>query len=140
MQKPGRRGQIGLLLIYDKEDEHMSKKVQRGELYYADLSPVTGSEQGGYRPVLIIQNNVGNRYSSTVIVAALSGQVNTKNDLPTHHVIRNYPGLNEDSVILLEQIRTIDKRRLRNYIGTLSEKDIKQVDCCLAVSLDLNIA
>lgn len=118
----------------------MSKKVQRGELYYADLSPVTGSEQGGYRPVLIIQNNVGNRYSSTVIVAALSGQVNTKNDLPTHHVIRNYPGLNEDSVILLEQIRTIDKRRLRNYIGTLSEKDIKQVDCCLAVSLDLNIA
>lgn len=118
----------------------MLKNIHRGELYFADLSPVVGSEQGGYRPVLIIQNDVGNHYSSTVIVAALSGRVNTKNDLPTHHVIRNYPGLSEDSVILLEQIRTIDKKRLRNYIGALGKKDMNRVDCCLAVSLELNIA
>lgn len=113
----------------------MQKKILRGELYFADLSPVIGSEQGGYRPVLIIQNNVGNRFSRTVIVAALSGQVNTKNDLPTHHIIGAYAGLKEKSAILLEQIRTIDKKRLRNYIGILSEDDMRNVDRCLAISL-----
>lgn len=126
-------------LITYEEDEYMSKNIHRGELYFADLNPVVGSEQGGYRPVLVIQNDVGNYYSSTVIVAALSGRVNTKNDLPTHHVIRNYPGLSEDSVILLEQIRTIDKKRLKNYIGVLGEKDMNRVDYCLIVSLGLNL-
>ncbi|MCI8710052.1 MAG: type II toxin-antitoxin system PemK/MazF family toxin [Dorea sp.] len=116
----------------------MSKKISRGELYFADLSPVKGSEQGGCRPVLVIQNNEGNRFSATVIVAALSGQIHHKGGLPTHHIIRGYPGLKEDSVILLEQIRTVDKRRLRNYIGTLSAKDMAQVNSCLSVSLGLD--
>lgn len=113
----------------------MSKKVRRGELYFADLSPVVGSEQGGYRPVLVIQNNVGNYYSATVIVAALSGQISSKFNMPTHHIIDAYAGLKEKSVILLEQIRTIDKKRLRNYIGILNEDDMRQVDRCLAISL-----
>ncbi len=123
------------LFTYDKEDEKMLRKVRRGELYFADLSPVIGSEQDGYRPVLIIQNNVGNYCSPTVIVAALTGKINPKSDLPTHHIIGGYAGLKERSVILLEQIRTIDKKRLRSYIGTLNENDMKQVNRCLAVSL-----
>lgn len=118
----------------------MSKKILRGELYFADLSPVVGSEQGGYRPVLVIQNNVGNRFGATVIAAALSGQVHTKSSLPTHHIIRGYPGLKEDSVILLEQIRTVDKRRLKNYIGILNENDMAQVNHCISVSLALDNA
>ena len=95
----------------------MTRKVYRGELYFADLNPVVGSEQGGHRPVLIIQNNIGNLYSPTVIVAALSGQISTKADLPTHYIVKNCSGLNEESMILLEQIRTIYKKRLQNYIG-----------------------
>lgn len=118
----------------------MQKKILRGELYFADLSPVIGSEQGGCRPVLIIQNDVGNRFSATVIIAALSGQVHTKSCLPTHHIIRGYPGLKEDSVILLEQIRTIDKKRLRNYVGILNKNDMEEVNRCLSVSLDLDNA
>lgn len=118
----------------------MVRKVYRGEMYFADLSPVIGSEQGGYRPVLVIQNNVGNFHSPTVIVAALSGQIDTKAVLPTHHIVRAYAGLNEESVILLEQIRTVDKRRLQNYIGQLNENDMEQVDHCLAISLSLKIA
>ena len=118
----------------------MSRKVRRGELYFADLSPVVGSEQGGCRPVLIIQNNVGNYCSPTVIVAALTGRINPKFDLPTHHIIDACEGLKERSVILLEQIRTIDKRRLQNYIGALNESDMKLVDQCLGISLALDIA
>ena len=118
----------------------MTRKVYRGELYFADLNPVVGSEQGGHRPVLIIQNNIGNLYSPTVIVAALSGQISTKADLPTHYIVKKCAGLNEESMILLEQIRTIDKKRLQNYIGGLSEKDMEQVDRCLAISLDLKAA
>ena len=116
----------------------MSRKVHRGELYYADLSPVVGSEQGGCRPVLVIQNNVGNHFSPTVVVAALSGRVNAKGKLPTQYVMRMCPGLKADTVVLLEQIRTIDKQRLQNYVGTLDENDIRQVDSCLATSLALN--
>lgn len=118
----------------------MAKKVYRGEMYFADLNPVKGSEQGGYRPVLVIQNNVGNLFSPTVIVAALSGKINTKADLPTHHIIRKYAGLDEESMILLEQIRTVDKKRLHNYIGQLNEEDMEQVNRCLAISLELDIA
>lgn len=117
----------------------MSRKISRGDLYYADLNPVIGSEQGGVRPVLIIQNNAGNRYSPTVIVAAMSGKVAEKTDLPTHYKVRVYAGLQEESLVLLEQIRTIDKKRLRNYIGKLDQTDMAQIDRCLAVSLDLKI-
>ena len=117
----------------------MSRKIKKGDMYYADLNPVIGSEQGGVRPVLVIQNNAGNRYSPTVIVAAMSGKVVEKADLPTHYKVRAYAGLQEESLVLLEQIRTIDKKRMRNYIGKLDKADMEQVDRCLAVSLALKI-
>lgn len=117
----------------------MSGKICRGEMYYADLDPVIGSEQGGVRPVLIIQNNIGNLYSPTIIVAALSGKVSEKNRLPTHYKVRAYAGLKEESLVLLEQIRTLDKQRLRDYIGKLDEVDMGQVDLCLAASLELKL-
>ena len=93
--------------------------MNRGEIYYADLSPVVGSEQGGYRPVLILQNNKGNKYSTTVIVAPISSRM-TKNDLPTHVIIET-EFLEKKSVILLEQIRTIDKKRIDEKLGSLSQ-------------------
>ncbi len=111
--------------------------IKRGDLYYADLSPVIGSEQGGVRPVLIIQNNIGNKYSPTVIVAAITSQIN-KAKLPTHiEISANEYGLNKDSVILLEQIRTIDKKRLREKIGCLDETMMAKVDGSLHISLGL---
>lgn len=115
----------------------MSKKIQRGDMFYADLKPVVGSEQGGVRPVLVIQNNTGNRYSSTVIVAAMSRKITKKANLPTHYKVRAYAGLKGESLVLLEHIRTIDKKRLRDYIGRLGKKDMEQVDRCLAVSVSL---
>ena len=111
--------------------------VRRGDIFYADLSPVIGSEQGGLRPVLIIQNDVGNRFSPTVIAAAITSQLN-KAKLPTHIEIeaRTY-GLSKDSVILLEQVRTLDKRRLREKMGRLDEQVMGQVDDAIAVSFGL---
>ena len=111
--------------------------VRRGEIYYADLSPVVGSEQGGMRPVLIVQNDVGNRYSPTVIAAAITSQQN-KARLPTHIEIeaRTY-GLSKNSVVLLEQVRTLDKRRLRERMGCLDEKAMQRVDGAIAISLGL---
>ena len=111
--------------------------VRRGDIYYADLSPVVGSEQGGLRPVLIVQNDVGNRYSPTVIAAAITSQQN-KARLPTHIEIeaRTY-GLSKNSVVLLEQMRTLDKRRLRERMGCLDEKAMQRVDGAIAVSLGL---
>ena len=111
--------------------------VKRGEIFYADLSPVIGSEQGGIRPVIIIQNDIGNRYSPTVIIAAITSQIN-KAKLPIHVEISSEEyGLNRDSVVLLEQIRTLDKRRLKEKIGHMTEKDMKKVDKALAISLSL---
>lgn len=118
----------------------MLEKIRRGAMYYADLNPVVGSEQGGVRPVLVIQNNVGNQYSPTVIVAAISGKIADKTKTPTHYLVRGYAGLKKESLVLLEQIRTIDKQRLRNHIGQLSEEDMKKVSSCLAVSLELKSA
>lgn len=115
----------------------MSRKITRGDMYYADLNPIIGSEQGGVRPVLVIQNNAGNYYSPTIIVAAISGKVVKKTDLPTHYKVRMHENLTEESLVLLEQIRTIDKQRLQNYIGQLGSADMKQVDRCLAISLGL---
>lgn len=112
--------------------------VKRGEIFYADLSPVIGSEQGGIRPVIIIQNDIGNRYSPTVIVAAITSQIN-KAKLPIHVEISSEEyGLNRDSVVLLEQIRTLDKRRLKEKIGHMTEADMKKVNKALAISLNLS--
>lgn len=112
-------------------------QVKRGDIYYADLSPVVGSEQGGIRPVLIIQNDVGNRYSPTVIAAAVTSQLN-KSKLPTHIEIDAMKyGLPKDSVILTEQIRTIDKRRLKEKIGHVDEELMNSVNDALFVSFGL---
>lgn len=111
--------------------------VKRGDIYYADLSPVIGSEQGGIRPVLIIQNDVGNKYSPTVIAAAITSQIN-KAKMPTHiELSASDYGLYKDSVILLEQIRTIDKKRLREKVAHLDKKLMKEVDEALSVSFGI---
>lgn len=112
--------------------------IKRGELYYADLSPVVGSEQGGIRPILIVQNDTGNKYSPTIIGAAITSQIN-KAKLPTHIEINaNEFGLSKDSVILLEQIRTLDKRRLKERIGELSPIKMARVNTALLISLGFN--
>lgn len=109
--------------------------VRRGELYYADLSPVVGSEQGGVRPVLVVQNDVGNKYSPTVIAAAVTSKIN-KARLPTHiELSASVYGLVKDSVVLLEQIRTIDKRRLKERIGLLPPHMMDRVNDALLISL-----
>ena len=111
--------------------------VKRGDIYYADLSPVVGSEQGGIRPVLVIQNDIGNKYSPTVIAAAITSQIN-KAKMPTHIELaaKDY-GLNKDSVILLEQIRTIDKRRLREKIGRIDDGLMASVNNALSIRFGL---
>lgn len=108
--------------------------VKRGELYYADLSPVVGSEQGGIRPVLVVQNDVGNKYSPTIIAAAVTSKIN-KAKLPTHIELPSAYGLAKDSVILLEQIRTLDKRRLKERIGELPPSTMHRVDRAILISL-----
>lgn len=111
--------------------------VRRGDIYYADLSPVVGSEQGGVRPVLIIQNDVGNKYSPTVIAAAITSRM-TKSRLPTHiGITSGAAGLSKDSVVLTEQVRTLDKRRLRERIGHLDAAAMSEVDSALSVSFGL---
>lgn len=112
-------------------------KIKRGDVFYADLSPVCGSEQGGHRPVLIIQNDVGNRHSPTVIVSAITSQI-SKAKLPTHvELPARAHALEKDSVILLEQIRTIDKRRLQNWITHLEGEIMVKVDMAIRISLGL---
>lgn len=116
----------------------MDSSVKRGDIFYADLSPVVGSEQGGTRPVLIIQNNMGNKHSPTVIAAAITSQMN-KAKLPTHiELIGPTVGLTKNSVVLLEQIRTIDKRRLKEHMGRLDEETMNRVDDAIAVSFGLH--
>lgn len=111
--------------------------VKRGDIFYADLSPVVGSEQGGVRPVLVVQNDVGNKFSPTVIISAITSQIN-KAKMPTHiEITADEYGLAKDSVILLEQIRTIDKRRLKERIGRLDEDLMQKVDDALTVSFGL---
>ena len=116
----------------------MDTSVKRGEIYYADLSPVVGSEQGGVRPVLIIQNDTGNRYSPTVIAAAITSQTG-KARLPTHIElpVEEECGLTKDSVGLLEQVRTLDKRRLRERMGRVDDKIMEKIDTAIAVSFGL---
>ncbi len=111
--------------------------VKRGDIYYADLSPVVGSEQGGVRPVLIVQNDVGNKYSPTVIAAAITSQQD-KSKMPTHiNVDGDSCGLSKDSVVLLEQVRTIDKQRLKERMGNLSVSDMNKINKALNVSFGL---
>ena len=115
-----------------------NSSVKRGDIFYADLSPVVGSEQGGVRPVLIVQNDTGNRHSPTVIAAAITSQTG-KARLPTHISVSPLScGLPKESIILLEQVRTLDKRRLREKMGRLDEKVMKKVDAAIAVSFGLH--
>ena len=114
--------------------------VKRGDIYYADLSPVVGSEQGGIRPVLIVQNDVGNKFSPTVIAAAITSQ-RYKTNLPTHiRVNADGCGLAKDSIVLLEQVRTLDKKRLKEKMGTLDGDDMGRVNRALSVSLGIDAA
>ena len=111
--------------------------IKRGDIYYADLSPVIGSEQGGVRPVLIVQNNVGNKYSPTVIAAAITSQ-HEKSKMPTHiNLNAECCGLSKDSIVLLEQVRTIDKQRLKEKMGTIDAGAMNRVDKALSVSFGL---
>ena len=124
-------------LNLQQEVNLMKQTYLRGDMYYADLGEGIGSEQKGARPVLIIQNNLGNKYSPTVIVAAITSQIN-KAKLPTHVEISSEEyGLNRDSVVLLEQIRTLDKKRLKEKIGHMTEADMKKVDKSLLISISL---
>lgn len=119
----------------------MKNNIKRGDIYFARLNPIVGSEQGGkHRPVLTISNNKGNRYSTTVIVAAITGMEHNKANLPTHVIAKGYEFLEKDSIILLEQIRTLDKQRLQEYIGTFDKHLMLSVDDALAVSIGVKIA
>ncbi len=115
----------------------MERIIRRGDIFYADLNPVVGSEQGGTRPVLIISNDIGNRHSPTVIIAAITSRIQTKAKLPTHTTVNDFEGLDKDSIILLEQIRTIDKQRLKQHMGVLPDKVLARVDKALAISVSL---
>ena len=115
----------------------MERKIKRGDIYYANLNPVIGSEQGGTRPVLIISNDIGNKHSPTVIVAPITSRVHTKAKLPTHTLIKDFEDLDKNSIILFEQIRTIDKQRLRKYVGMLSTVIMARADKALAISISL---
>ncbi|MBM7633459.1 MULTISPECIES: type II toxin-antitoxin system PemK/MazF family toxin [Geomicrobium] len=122
-----------------KESQHPAakKSVKRGDVFFADLSPVVGSEQGGVRPVLVIQNDIGNRFSPTVIVAAITAQIK-KAKLPTHvEIDANKHKFDRDSVVLLEQIRTIDKQRLTDKITHLDDNMMKKVNEALEISIGL---
>ena len=114
----------------------MRKAIRRGDLFYADLNPVVGSEQGGIRPVLVIQNDVGNHFSPTVVAAAITSR-KAKNSLPTHILLENVPGLAPTSLLLLEQLRTIDRQRPRGYIGRISKEKMLEIDAALAISIGI---
>lgn len=131
-------GQTGNNIITEKTKKGLKQmNIRRGDIFYADLSPVVGSEQGGIRPVLIVQNDVGNKYSPTVIAAAITSKLG-KTKLPTHiDVFADRVGLQKDSVILLEQIRTIDKQRLGEKMGHLDEELMTAVDNAITVSFGL---
>lgn len=115
----------------------MDKEIKRGDMFFCNLAPVIGSEQGGIRPVLILQNNVGNAFSPTTIIAAAITSKTDKPPLPTHVSLSNVSGLEKDSLLLLEQVRTIDRSRLRGYIGCLDDLMMETVNKALCISLGL---
>ena len=123
-----RRIEEGDMIVEEQE-------MRRGDIYHADLNPIFGSEQGGYRPVLIIQNNRGNQHSPTVIVAAITSRPKTK--LPTHVPINGIRGLEKESFVLLEQIRTVDKRRLDDYVGRLNQDQMNKIEKALRTSMEI---
>lgn len=112
---------------------------KRGDIYKANLNPFKGSEQGGTRPVVVLQNNVGNIFSPTLVIAPLTSKVYNKSDIPTHYIVRDVPQLSEESLVLLEQIKTIDKQRVIEYIGRVSKEDMKGIEEALRVSLGIEI-
>ena len=127
------------MFITEREKMNL-RQTQRGEIYYANLAPVVGSEQGGTRPVLVIQNNVGNNHSTTIIVAAITGYVKGKHQ-PTHVRLKGAAcGLFRDSTVLLEQIRTLDKSRLAEYMGSVGEDKMAEIDAALKISVGLDIS
>ena len=115
----------------------MEREIKRGDMFYADLTLGVGSEQSGYRPVLILQNNTGNKHSNTVIVAIITSKIENKAKMPTHCPIKVQQGLGRDSLVLLEQLRTIDKARLKEYLGLLDAETMNEIDRSLAVSVGL---
>lgn len=117
----------------------MERKINRGDIYYAELNPVIGSEQGGTRPVLIISNDIGNKHSPTVIIAAITAKVKHKAQLPTHYPLCAENGLEMPSIVLLEQIRTIDKKRLIEHIGTLDNNSLHGINKAILISLGIKI-
>ena len=122
------------ILSTKQRKTNLTESIKRGDIYYATLDPVVGSEQGGTRPVLILQNDTGNKFSPTVIVAAITGR--QKKNLPTHVTV-NIPALPKDSIVLLEQIRTIDKQRLSEYVSSLTNAQMKKVEQAIDVSLGM---
>ena len=126
-------------MCFFDEKEEVILEILRGNLYYADLEPVIGSEQGGIRPVLVIQNNIANTYSPTVIIAPTTSKVDKKPNLPTHVEVKAFQGLKYDSIILLEQIRVIDKQRLKSYLGRLAIKDMELIDIGIIHTFGLKV-
>lgn len=117
----------------------MERTIKRGDIYYAELNPVIGSEQGGTRPVLIISNDIGNRHSPTVIIAPITSRTHTKAKLPTHTEVKDFDELDKDSIVLLEQVRTVDKQRLKQHMGMMPDNIMARVDKALTISLALKM-
>ena len=115
----------------------MERNFKRGDIYYSNLNPVIGSEQGGTRPVLIISNDVGNKHSPTVNVAHITSRIHNKSKMTTHTINNDFEGLDKNSIILLEQVRTIDKQRLKQYLGMIPDDIVARVDKALAISVAL---
>ena len=130
-----------LMMIKTKESEGLRPDwiYKRGDVYWADLNPFFGSEQGGTRPVLVLQNDAGNFFSPTLIVAPMSSQVDKRTDLPTHIVLEQVRGLEGPSLIMLEQLKTIDKRRVRSYAGKLTKEQMAEVEAALTGTLGIYI-
>ena len=130
-----------LMMIKTKESEGLRPDwiYKRGDVYWADLNPFFGSEQGGTRPVLVLQNDAGNFFSPTLIVAPMSSQVDKRTDLPTHIVLAQVRGLDGPSLIMLEQLKTIDKRRVRSYAGKLTKEQMAEVEAALTGTLGIYI-
>lgn len=112
-------------------------EYRRGDIYLADLSPFCGSEQGGVRPVVVIQNNTGNKHAPTLVVATITAKTRKKTKQPTHYLMRNSPALSRPSMVMLEQLRTIDKQRIIRYLGKATRREMRGIDSALRVSLDL---
>lgn len=130
-----------LMMMKTKESEGLRPDwiYKRGDVYWADLNPFFGSEQGGTRPVLVLQNDAGNFFSPTLIVAPMSSQVDKRTDLPTHIVLEQVRGLDGPSLIMLEQLKTIDKRRVRSYAGKLTKEQMAEVEAALIGTLGIYI-